>query len=118
LASKHSKKDTGDRRGIGLYTYEQARNTTPFQYFAQIVVGIIFVLVGGLLVYHVPTLRREEIRKFGSAEAHVWDWITSLAVVAIGVFMAHAGVIFYARRMSKRIFPSTHRSTPGTAHRD
>jgi hypothetical protein len=118
LTSKHSKDAAGDRRGIGLYTYEQARNTTPFQYFAQIVVGTIFAVGGGLLVYRVMTLRRGEIRQFGSAEAHVWDWITSLAVVVIGVFMAHAGVIFYARRISRKIFGSAHRPTSGAAHRD
>jgi len=113
VAHKHAKNTAGDRKGIGLYTYEQARNTTPFQYFAQIVVGTIVALVGGLLIYHFIALRGEEIRKFGSAEAHVWNWITSLVVVVIGVFMAHAGVIFYARRIIKRIFGSTRRSTLG-----
>lgn len=118
MRSKHSKDGPRDRRGIGLYTYEQARNTTPFQYFAQIVVGTVFDVVGGLLVYRVMTLRRGEIRQFGSAEAHVWDWITSLAVVLVGIFMAHGGVIFYVRRISKRIFGSAHRPTSGSAQRD
>jgi hypothetical protein len=37
---------TAQKQGIGLYTYEQEKNTTPFQYFAHIVVGSVFVLVG------------------------------------------------------------------------
>jgi len=100
------------RRGIGLYTYEQAKNTTPFQYFAQIVVGTIVAATGALLLYHVVTVRTDEIQVYGSAEAHIWGWLSGLAVVLIGLFMAHAGVIYHGRR----IFHKTMRSGQKPRH--
>jgi|HubBroStandDraft_3_1064219.scaffolds.fasta_scaffold337111_1 hypothetical protein len=103
MVSKQSRSTNEVKKGIGLFTYEQAKNTTPFQYLAQVVVGIVFFLAGGLLVYHVTIVRGEEIRAFGSPEMHLWDWSTSLAMMIIGVFMAHAGIIFYARRIIKEI---------------
>jgi hypothetical protein len=107
----------GEREGIGLYTYEQAKNTTPFQYFAQIVVGTIIAVLGGLLVYQEISVRGQEIRKYGFAETHIWGWVGSLAVVLIGMFMAHAGVIFYARRLTRKIFGSAQKShTPLRTH--
>jgi hypothetical protein len=103
LSDRYARRAREGRKAIGLYTYEQEKNTTPFQYFAQIVIGGVFTSVGGLLVYHVLTLRKEETRAFGSAETHVWDWVVSLAAILIGVFQAHAGVIFWGRRMIKGI---------------
>jgi len=32
--------------GIGLYTYEREKNSTPFAYFAQIVVGAVVASLG------------------------------------------------------------------------
>lgn len=113
LEDRHTRHASEERKGVGLFTAEQEKNTTPLQYLAQIVIGASFALVGGLLVYQLVTLRGDEIREFGSADWHVWDWITSLAVVIAGVFVAHAGVIFYARRMKNRVFGPTRRSTPG-----
>jgi protein-S-isoprenylcysteine O-methyltransferase Ste14 len=79
------------KHGIGLYTYEQAKNTTPFQYFAQIVVGSVVALLGimvGISQYESPT------RNTG--------WVvTSAVAIVIGTFMAHAGVIFWYRRLRK-----------------
>ena len=82
-----------------MYTYEQAKNTTPFQYFAQVVVGMIVAASGALLVYHVVTVRSEEFRVYGSADSHFWGWLSGLAVVLIGLFMAHAGLIYHGRRI-------------------
>jgi hypothetical protein len=41
---KHGNQD------IGLYTREQEKNTIPFQYFAQIVVGAVVFLCGVLFL--------------------------------------------------------------------
>jgi hypothetical protein len=69
--------------GIGLYSHEQIRNTTPFQYGAQIVVGSIPFAVGVALVVLGKTL-------------------SGFTLVIIGGFMAHAGVIFWWKRLAKR----------------
>lgn len=45
------------RPGVGLYTYSQERNTTPFQFAAQIVVGAIIFLVGLVLLSSVWGVR-------------------------------------------------------------
>jgi hypothetical protein len=71
------------RPGIGLYSYEQEKNTTPFQYAAQIVVGVIVVGVGVMLLF-------EGMRLSGAA------------MVLIGAFFAHAGVIFWFKRRLRK----------------
>jgi hypothetical protein len=72
------------RPGIGLYTYEQEKNTTPFQYAAQIVVGVIVLGVGVMLLF-------EGMRLSGAV------------MVLIGSFFAHPGVIFwFKRRLHKK----------------
>jgi undecaprenyl pyrophosphate phosphatase UppP len=88
------------QKGVGLYTYQQEKNTTPFQYLTQIVVGTIFALMGGLILFHQITANAW----------HVWGWVGGLAVIVMGVFMAHAGVIFYYRQMRGRVFGRAHKS--------
>ena len=86
---KHSRK--ASKQGIGLFEYWQVRNTTPFQYFAQVVIGTILASLGiaiGYVQYQSP------IRSVG--------WLlTSAAGIVVGVFMAHAGAIFWYRRLRK-----------------
>ncbi len=77
--------------GIGLYTPEQEKNTTPFQYFAQIVVGTIVAVSGVVLAY----------AKYQSPNPHTPGLIAYAALVVIGIFMAHAGIIFWYRRLRK-----------------
>jgi hypothetical protein len=68
--------------GIGLYTHEQVKNTTPFQYAAQVVVGTI-VLGTGLMFT-------------------IFGYRTSgITIMVIGAFIAHAGVIFWWKRLRK-----------------
>jgi sterol desaturase/sphingolipid hydroxylase (fatty acid hydroxylase superfamily) len=90
------------RKGVGLYTYEQVKNTTAFAYFAQAFVGTVIAALGALILYHEMVTHRGEVRKYGSPEADVWAWIVGLVVLIIGLFMAHAGVIFWARRVYNR----------------
>ena len=110
MGSRDTKRVRANQKGIGLYTHEQAKNTTAFDYFAQIVVGTIIAALGGLLLYQGMIARSEQIRVYGSTETHMWAWVGSVAVVVIGLFMAHAGVIFYARRIARRVFGSAHKS--------
>ena len=90
----------GTQRGIGLYTYEQIKNVTPFQYFAQLLIGTFITSMGAVLLYYVVSARNDEIRKYGAAEGHFWGWLGGCAIVVIGVFMGHAGAIFYLRKLA------------------
>jgi len=117
LASRHSRRNSTDRKGIGLYTYEQVKNTTAFQYFAQIVVGAIITALGAIVVWHQVVERGEEVRKYGSSEINLWGWAVGLGGVLIGLFMAHAGAIFWIRRLVKRVL-SYHKLRKQGRHRD
>jgi len=112
LTSKHaSPGGHKDRKGVGLFSYEQERYTTAFQYFAQIVIGAVFATVGGLLVFQAMTMRIDDVRTSG-------DWISGIIMILTGVFVAHAGAIYYTRRMKKRLLGSRGRSTSDAGHRD
>lgn len=91
MGGRQTKGASAGRQGIGLYSYEQSKNTSPFQYFAQIVGGTIIAALGGVLVHD----------KISGAETNTWGWVGSLAIVVIGIFMAHAGLIFFFRRLSR-----------------
>ena len=100
---RHRKRNPPHREGIGLYTYEQEKNATPYGYFGQIVVGTIVAFLGFARLANQIALRGEEIRKYGSTENDVRGWIGSLAFIVIGLFVGHAGVIFWTRRIVKRV---------------
>jgi hypothetical protein len=88
-----------EKRGIGLYSYEQEKNTTPFQYFAQIVVGVVVFLCGAGWLVRIFYNRAQETLRFGSPEPHWRGFISSGAMILIGIGMGHAGVIFWGRRL-------------------
>jgi hypothetical protein len=88
---KRHKKE--QRPGIGLYTYEQEKNTTPFDHFVQTLVGTVVASLGIMLgydQYESPARRSTE------------GLITAAAFIVVGIFIAHAGVIFWYRRLRKR----------------
>jgi len=112
---------TGKRRqrrkqGIGLYTYEQAKNTTAFQYFAQMVIGAIVAAMGLLLLLCRIIVLQDEVRSHRPSGGHVWNWVCTIALIIVGVFMGHAGAIFYGRRVwraASRLRRSLHTSKDG-----
>ena len=106
LAEHFSRKARSPRKGIGLYTYEQSKSNSPFQYVVQIVVGVIISVLATASFYEQLLLRAEEIRRFGSAESRLWNWIGELIWFGVGVFIAHAGIIFYCRRFFRWISKS------------
>ena len=77
--------------GIGLYTYEQAKNATPFQYFAQFVVGTLGALLGIMFGY----------AKYESPTRSTSALITAAVLTVIAIFWAHAGAIFWYRQLRK-----------------
>ena len=88
---------------IGLYTQEQQKNTTPFHYFAQIVVGTIVFACGLLYLVVIFDHRSRETIQFGSPETHLYGFLVAGAIIVVGIFMAHAGVIFWANRIRKHV---------------
>jgi hypothetical protein len=99
--SSHEKHED-ENQGIGLYTREQEKNTTPFQYFAQIVVSAVVFLCGVLFLVGIFDHRRQETIHFGNPESHLGGFVAAVAIIVVGTFMAHAGVIFWSRRVCIR----------------
>jgi ABC-type Fe3+ transport system permease subunit len=96
-------KHKDESQGIGLYTREQEKNTTPFQYFGQVVGGGVVFLCGVLLLVAIFDHRSRETAQFGSPESHLYGFVVAGAVIALGIFMAHAGVIFWGRRVRRHL---------------
>jgi hypothetical protein len=88
----------GKGKAIGLYTAEQEKNTTPFDYFASIIIGGVVLFCGALYLVIIFGLRHKETLQFGTAEPHLYGFVVAFAIIAVGIFMAHAGVIFWGRR--------------------
>jgi hypothetical protein len=98
VSSKGKHED--ENQGIGLYTGEQEQYTTPFQYFAQIVVGAVVFLYGVFVLILIFDQRSREAIKFGRPEPHLYDFGVAGAIIVVGILMAHAGAIFWGRRVS------------------
>jgi hypothetical protein len=88
------------RGGLGLYDHEQCRNATAFQFYGQIVIGAIVAAFGLFLVWGVWKTRLQEISIYGRADSHYGSLVFSFAVVVIGAFMAHPGLIYCWRKLS------------------
>jgi hypothetical protein len=108
--TRHLRKIKREEGGIGLFSREQQKNTTPFQYSIQIAVGAVFIALGTMLFYQVGIVRTLEMRHYGSADIPVGMWLTASAFFVVGAFLAHAGVIFYLRRIKKRVSSSGRKS--------
>jgi formate hydrogenlyase subunit 3/multisubunit Na+/H+ antiporter MnhD subunit len=91
------------RGGIGLYRYEQEKSNTSFQFFAQIVIGVVFFLAGLVLLYGVWLTRRHELEVFGNADRYLGSFAVAASFVLIGSFFAHAGVIYYWRKFRAHV---------------
>jgi hypothetical protein len=83
-----------ERKYIGLFTAKQEKNTSAFDYLAEILIGTAFAGFGGVLCYYQIQIRADEIRKFGAADFNAWGFAVSIAMVIIGLFLSHAGIIF------------------------
>jgi multisubunit Na+/H+ antiporter MnhB subunit len=93
--------DPKRKRGLGFYSYEQAKYSTPLGLTGCILIGTAMGLTG--IGFLVAVLNDREIEKarFGSPEAHVWGFVYSIVFIITGMFIAHPGVIYWARRFSE-----------------
>src|SRR4029077_19963355 len=87
------------RRGIGIYSYDQIKNTKPIGRIGAMLVGLFYLLWGLSRLSEVVAIRRSESQVFGSAEPHVAAFIAAFALLAIGAFVGHVGVIYYSRKL-------------------
>lgn len=87
------------KRGLGLFSWQNDNQDNALTYTAGIIVGVIFLLIGSALV-------ASEVYQVGNK--HLTDWgviISGITCLLVGVFLAHAGVIYWWRR----IFPKGNR---------
>jgi hypothetical protein len=84
---------TARKHGIGLYTYEQEKYTTPFQYFAQIVVGTVVASLGIALGYS----------QYHSATRSTGGLITSGVLIVIGIFLYARGRNLLAQAIKETV---------------
>jgi hypothetical protein len=87
------------RRGIGIYSYDQIKNTKPVGRIGAMVVGFLYAVWGLARLHDAIAFRRAEARAFGSAEPHLGAFIVAFALLLVGVFVAHVGVIYYWRKI-------------------
>lgn len=90
------------RKGLGLYSYEQRKYSTPFGLFVVIIIGTAIFLTGVGKLSAVLRVRQLELERFGSPEPHLWGFVVAVATIIMGVFLAHPGIIFWARRLLHR----------------
>lgn len=88
------------RRGIGIYSYNQIKNTTLVGHIGALVVGLFYCAWGLARLSITIETRRAEVRAFGSADPHVAAFIGACGLLAIGAFVGHVGVIYYSRKIS------------------
>jgi|KBSMisStaDraftv2_1062788.scaffolds.fasta_scaffold2220595_1 hypothetical protein len=79
------------KQGIGLYTYDQSKNTTPFQYLGVLVGGTLVALLGIAFAY---AQYQSRVRSTGGL-------IAAAFLIVVGIFWAHPGAIFWYRRLRK-----------------
>jgi hypothetical protein len=87
------------KRGIAFYSYNQIRNTRPVGRIGAMLVGLFYLGWGLSRLHDAIVFRRAETKAFGSAELHVGAFIVAFALLGIGAFVGHVGVIYYFRKL-------------------
>jgi hypothetical protein len=87
------------RPGIGIYSFDQIKNTKPVGRIGGILVGLFYSAWGLARLNDVVAFRRAETRAFGSADPHIGAFILAFALLAIGAFVGHVGAIYYWRKI-------------------
>ena len=93
-------------KGIGLYSYEQSKAMTPFLYFGVILVGGIFLFLGTFALWSMLEMR--------DAEPGITAFAQPVAMIILGLFFSHTGIIYYFRRTSRWLKYARHQRTRRT----
>ena len=91
-----------EKRGIGIYSYDQNKNMKPVGYAGAILIGAFYLCWGLSRLYGTIMFRRAETKAFGSPEPHVGAFIVAFSMVIFGAFLGHAGLIYYWRKIRFR----------------
>ena len=87
---------TEPKRGRGLFGAFRRDSTTPLQYMAAIVIGISMVLLGAEMIWlHIHR-----------GPDPLWSVLDAVVIIVAGIFVAHAGVIYWFGRMFNRLWKS------------
>jgi hypothetical protein len=78
-------------------------------YIGAIVVGAFYLIWGLSRLYSTILVRSAEAKAFGTPEPHVVAFIVASSMVVLGAFVAHAGLIYYWRKIRSRSSPSRSR---------
>jgi hypothetical protein len=69
---------------------------------AGIVVGTVVCLLGVMSTLYLIQQRKVERLTFGNSDLHPFGWLIVVCIFAAGVFYAHAGMIYWWRRILRK----------------
>jgi len=98
---KHLRAPT-EKRGIGIYSYDQIKNMKPVGYAGAILVGAFYLIWGLSRLYSTILIREAETKAFGTPDPHLGAFIVAFSMVVFGLFVANAGLIYYWRKFRFR----------------
>jgi hypothetical protein len=90
-------KPSDRQRGYGLFAAFKRDSTTALQYFVCVVIGLSMLLLGVEMIW----------LRIHRGPDPLWGVFDAVVIIVAGIFVAHAGAIFWF----KRLFMSNHRGT-------
>ena len=100
MGTKRPKPPKLRKKGVGLYSYDQTKYARPFDYFGQIIVGVIIAALGVLILYFELVESKEQSLFRRCARLAC---VPGFVFFVIGMFIAHAGVIYWTKRIVKKL---------------
>ena len=94
-------------KSIGLYSWRMVKRENSITFSAGIVVGVTVAMTGIAMAAYILQGRAMEQQSYGRSEPHVFAWITAAGLVLIGIFLAHAGVIHFWRKLLRKRLESS-----------
>lgn len=98
----------GKNRALGLFAYKRSDTTTPLQDAGAIVIGVVCAVLGIALIMAQMQARAGEIKSWGISETHWGGFLLGAGFLLTAFWFAHAGVIYWFRRLFKRHSPDEH----------
>jgi hypothetical protein len=87
---------------FGLWAPQQTKSENAITFTGEIFGGVIIALCGAAIAYVNARTIIDERAQFGGASPHIGAWLMAIGLMLIGGFLAHAGVIYWCRRIFRR----------------